>query len=59
MIKDCQLDLFADRTSTATMQADQMRLWLSSMAYAVIFGLRRLALAHTQFAAATCSTIRL
>jgi hypothetical protein len=27
-IKECQLDLFADRTSTATMQANQLRLWL-------------------------------
>ena len=33
-IKECQLDLFADRTSTATMQANQLRLWFASMAYA-------------------------
>ena len=32
-IKECQLDLFADRTSTATMRANQLRLWLASMAY--------------------------
>ncbi|HME26521.1 MAG TPA: IS1380 family transposase, partial [Acetobacteraceae bacterium] len=32
-IKECQLDLFADRTSTATMQANQLRLWFASMAY--------------------------
>src|SRR5207248_5128129 len=33
-IKECQLDLFADRTSTATMRANQLRLWFASMAYA-------------------------
>ena len=32
-IKECQLDLFADRTSSATMQANQLRLWFASMAY--------------------------
>jgi hypothetical protein len=35
-IKECQLDLFADRTSTRTMRANQLRLWLSSMAYVLI-----------------------
>ena len=30
-IKECQLDLFADRTSTATMRANQLRLWFASM----------------------------
>src|SRR6202789_4560164 len=58
-IKECQLDLFADRTSTATMQANQLRLWLASMAYVLLCGLRRIGLAHTQFAEATCGTIRL
>src|SRR5271165_6598393 len=32
-IKECQGDLFADRTSTATMRANQLRLWFASMAY--------------------------
>jgi hypothetical protein len=32
-IKECQLDLYADRTSTATMRANQPRLWFASMAY--------------------------
>ena len=32
-IKECQLDLYADRTSTATMRANQLRLWFASMAY--------------------------
>ena len=58
-IKECQLDLFADRTSTATMRANQLRLWLASMAYVMLCGLRRIGLAHTQFAEATCGTIRL
>jgi len=58
-IKECQGDLFADRTSTATMRANQLRLWFSSMAYVLICALRRIGLAHTQFAAATCATIRL
>ena len=58
-IKECQLDLFADRTSAATMQANQLRLWFASLAYVLICGLRRIGLAHTQFATATCGTIRL
>jgi Transposase DDE domain group 1 len=56
-IKECQGDLFADRTSTATMLANQLRLWFASMAYALLSALRRIALAHTQFAEATCGTI--
>jgi hypothetical protein len=58
-IKECQGDLFADRTSTATMRANQLRLWLASMAYALLCALRRIGLAHTPFANATCGTIRL
>jgi hypothetical protein len=58
-IKECQLDLFADRTSTATMQANQLRLWFASMAYVLLCALRRIGLAYTQFAEATCGTIRL
>ena len=58
-IKECQGDLFADRTSTATMRANQLRLWLASFAYVLICAVRRAGLAHTQFADATCGTIRL
>jgi hypothetical protein len=58
-IKECQLDLFADRTSAATMRANQLRLWFASMAYVLLCALRRIGLAHTQFADATCGTIRL
>jgi hypothetical protein len=58
-IKECQLDLFADRTSAATMRANQLRLWFASAAYVLICALRRIGLAHTAFARATCGTIRL
>ena len=58
-IKECQLDLFADRTSTATMRANQLRLWFASFAYVLLCALRRIALKHTQFAKANCATIRL
>jgi hypothetical protein len=58
-IKECQLDLFADRTSTRTMRANQLRLWFASMAYVLLCALRRIGLAHTRFAQATCGTIRL
>ena len=58
-IKECQLDLFADRTSTATMRANQLRLWFAAMAYVLLCAFRRIGLAHTQFAEATCGTLRL
>jgi hypothetical protein len=58
-IKECQLDLFADHASAATMRANQLRLWFAAMAYVLLTALRRLALAGTQLAAACCGTIRL
>ena len=66
-IKECQLDLFADRTpvqargrlSAKTMRANQLRLWFAAMAYVLVCAWRRIALPHTQFAEATCGTIRL
>jgi hypothetical protein len=58
-IKECQLDLFADRTSAATMRANQLRLWFASMAYVLISALRRIGLARTRLANATCGSIRL
>src|SRR6201999_4338872 len=58
-IKECQLDLYADRTSSATMRTNQLRLWFASMAYVLITALRRIALHHTQFARASCGSIRL
>ena len=58
-IKECLLDLFADRTSATTMRANQLRLWFASMAYVLLCAVHRIALKHTQFADATCGTIRL
>jgi hypothetical protein len=58
-IKEQQLGLFADRTSTATMRANQIRLWLSSVAYVLLQALRRLGLQGTALARAQCDTIRL
>ena len=58
-IKEQQLDLFADRTSAATMRANQLRLYFASFAYVLMHGLRRLGLAGTQLANAQCNTIRL
>jgi hypothetical protein len=58
-IKEQQLGLFADRTSTATMRGNQLRLYLSSIAYILMHGLRRLALKDTDLEHAQCTTIRL
>jgi DDE family transposase len=58
-IKEQQLDLFADRTSTGTMRANQLRLYFSSMAYILMHGLRRLGLKGTELARAQCGSIRL
>ncbi len=54
-----QLSLFADRMSTATLRANQLRLYLSSLAYVLVHALRRLALAGTAWAHAQVNTIRL
>ncbi len=58
-IKEQQLGLFADRTSSATMRANQLRLYFASFAYVLMHGLRRLGLAGTAYAKAQCTTIRL
>jgi hypothetical protein len=58
-IKECQLDLFADRTSAQSMRANQLRLWFASFAYVLIDSLRRLGLRHSRLHNATCGTIRL
>ena len=58
-IKECQLDLFADRTSTRAMRANQLRLWFAAMAYVLLAALRRIALPATRLAHATAGTIRL
>lgn len=58
-IKECQMDLFADRTSAVSMRANQLRLWFASMAYVLLAALRRIALPHTRLARATCGSLRL
>jgi hypothetical protein len=58
-IKECQLDLFADRSSSHTMRANQLRLWFASFAYVLMVALRSKGLANTRLADATCGTLRL
>jgi hypothetical protein len=57
-IKEQQLHLFADRTGAATMRGNRVRLFCSSIAYALLSALRRLGLAGTELARAQCQTIR-
>jgi hypothetical protein len=57
-LKEQQLGLFADRTSSSKFLANQLRLLLSSAAYLLFEHIRRTALTGTEFAAAQCSTIR-
>ena len=54
-----QLSLFADRMSTETLRANQLRLYFSSLAYVLVEALRRLGLAGTEWAEAQADTIRL
>ena len=58
-IKEQQLYLFADRTSASTMRANQIRLWLSSVAYVLMHALRQFGLRGTELEKAQCNTIRL
>ena len=58
-IKEQQLDLFADRTSTGKMWSNQLRLYFSSMAYVLLHALRRIALVGSELEKAQCGTIRL
>ena len=57
-IKEQQLDLFADHTSTQLLRANQIRLYFSSFACALLCALRRLALKETELAHAQCGTLR-
>jgi len=57
-IKEQQLGLFADRTSTHTLRANQLRVWLSAIAYSLLNDLRELALHTTKLAKAQCSSLR-
>jgi hypothetical protein len=54
-----QFSLFADRVSTETIRANQMRFYLSAMAYILLSGLRRLGLQATELAQAQVPTIRI
>jgi hypothetical protein len=58
-IKEQQVMLFSDRTSTHFMRSNQIRLWLSSVAYVLVTALRRTALSGTRLARAQCDRIRL
>jgi len=58
-IKEQQLDLFADRTSTTPFAGNQLRLWFSTFAYLLVASLRGIALQGTVLAKATAGTIRL
>jgi hypothetical protein len=58
-IKEQQLYLFADRTSARRMAVNQLRLWLSSVAYLLLDEIRRTGLVGTALARARCDTIRL
>jgi hypothetical protein len=59
LIKEQQLDLCADRTSTASLWSNQIRLSLSAFAYVLLQTLRRLGLHGMEMARAQCGTIRL
>lgn len=54
-----QFALFADRVSSSTMRANQLRIYLSVVAYMLLSGLRRLGLRSTALATAQVGTIRL
>ena len=57
-IKEQQLWLFADRTSSATMRANQLRLHISAFAGILVSILRRVGLRGTDLAGARIDTIR-
>ncbi len=57
-IKECQLDLYADRTSAATMRANQLRLWFACLAYVLVCALRRIGLPETVFAETRAAVAR-
>jgi len=58
-IKEQQLELFSDRTSTGQMRSNQLRMYFSTFAYTLLEGLRRLGLKGARMARAQCGTIRL
>jgi hypothetical protein len=54
-----QMSLFADRVSTETMRANQLRIYFAGMAYVLMSALRRIGLQGTELARAQATTIRL
>lgn len=58
-IKEQQLFLFAKRTSCGTMRANQLRLWMSAVAYVLLNAIRQHGLKGTELQEAQCDTIRL
>ena len=58
-IKEAQGDLFGGRSSTRAMRSNQLRLWFSALAYVLLSALRRIALAGTALAVASCMSLRL
>lgn len=58
-IKEQQLDLFADRTSTHSMASNQLRLWFSAFAHLLLSHLQANALQGTRLERATIGTLRL
>lgn len=57
-IKEQQMGMFADRTSTHTMRGNQLRLWLSGLAYVLVSEMRRVGLKATALESAQSWTIR-
>jgi hypothetical protein len=57
-IKEQQLYLFSDRTSTHWMRSNQLRLYFASFAYVLVETLRRIALCGTEMSNSQCHTIR-
>ena len=56
-IRECQLGLFADRSSSCSMRTNQLRLWFAFMAYVLLCALRRIGLAQTRLVRAGCRSI--
>ncbi len=57
-IKQQKLDLFSDRTSSHWMQANQLRLYFSALAYMLLDAIRRIALPATKWDRIQCATVR-
>ena len=58
-IKEMQMALFSDRTSSQTMRANQLRIYFSGFAYVLLSGIRRLAPEGADASRMRCDTLRL